>query len=219
MSAKKNMLEAFRNAAGEPEPKPETTRVHSAPPPAHPLPLGASVRVPPTVLPGWIGWALLVVLAFVGGVLVGRGPVVAGAEGEEQPGEASDGAPDAGVAGIVPAREPQASAPTREEASEQPRTDGRAIKDPENKYTVVVASYGLSMVDLAWATVDFLRAQRIAAHPPFRLSNAIVVVAGAAPRKSDLEELVRQVRGLARDGTPGVYDDAYIDAIDRLELR
>ena len=75
------------------------------------------------------------------------------------------------------------------------------------------------MQDLAWSTVDFLRDAGLPAFTPYEVDGNIVVLAGAAPRKSELEDLVRSVRRLSRDGTQGVYDDAYILAIDRLIRR
>ncbi len=221
MAANKNMLEAFRSADGPKDP-PATTLVQSSPRAPGPL-SGATPAASSSAsggegrnlaLPGWAGWVLLIVLAFLAGRLTGKQAQPAHAEeGETPPVVEEDPLPARGAGGIVPsgtvAGSEQPVAPT------EPASNA-ALLDKANEFTIVVATYGRSNEDYAWATFDFLREQNIPAYTPYQVRGGIVVLAGAAPRKTDLESLVRRVRGLSRDGVDGVYDDAYIHLIDKL---
>jgi hypothetical protein len=238
---RENMLEAFRSAGKadpiptEPPPLPDPPAAKPAPKqaqepgsksttvPVRPLDEPATAAEPaPRIsrreleqavssFPSWLGWAVLIVIAFVGGVLVGRstaGPVSAAEPTEEARGE------DLPTAGIVPAS--AAQRPAGSERAEELREDPNApLLDRDNEYTVVVATYGSTQEDLALATFDHLRDEGLPVFFPYQVGDKIVVFAGAGPMASDLVDLEKRVHALSRDGVRGVYDDAYRVRIDR----
>jgi len=243
MSKRKNLLEAFQSASEESPspaapksaPQPAAAPAPSTPveaPPVDASPVSSSETTPMTAVPSsgrreshadaiaaslrtpfpaWLGWVGGIVVAFALGVLVGRTdePVDAAESVTTESVEPTTVRPRGG--GIVPANE---GAPSPDETLAT-RPAQSALLDPANEYTVVVATYGGTMEDLAWATHDFLLGQGISAFSPYQVGDNIVVFAGAAPTKRELESLEQRIRALSRDGRRGVYSDAYTVEIDR----
>ena len=223
MSKRNNLLDAFRSVSDDESSSPDPPKSVSPPTPTPVTQLPSSGRTESsrpasataaslrTPFPAWLGWVAGVVAAFAVGVLVGR---------SDEPVDAAEGAgaetlsvleperPRGG--GIVPAN--GSADPSGEAIATRPERP--ALLDPANEYTVVVATYGGTMKDLAWATHDFLIDQGIAAYSPYQVGENIVVFAGAAPTKRELEDLEQRIRAISRDGRRGVYSDAYTVEID-----
>jgi hypothetical protein len=224
-SNKKNLLEAFRDAGGErdrpPEPAPLASRPTSAPRAAAPSAPHASAALDRArgllgELPGWTPWAAGIAVAFVLGVWLG--------------GSGSDSSAAAGSgtepAGERPAREQDASAHTASApGAALPAVDPKAeaslrvspLYDLANRYTLVVATYGKSKQDFAWATHDQLADEGLPVFPPVAVRDDLLVLVGAAPSAGELSALQTRVRGLKGwDGSRESYADAYPILIDRL---
>ncbi|HEX6884744.1 MAG TPA: hypothetical protein VF530_15320 [Planctomycetota bacterium] len=215
MARRKNLLEAFQrsspSAAGSASASGE---------PAAPAPL---FDAPPSAPrgPGYaFGWPLAlvaVVLAFALGYALGRGQGRE-ARAEEPP-----------PALVAPSNQPRAfqervpaagaEAPAAAGPAAPARIQDSALFDPANLYTVIVASYtkgkNNANQDLAWATYQHLLEAGVTVFPPVESGNLLVVLAGAAPRKQDLEATEARVRALVRDGEKP-YFDAYRVQIDKL---
>jgi hypothetical protein len=223
---KRNMLEAFRTAADPGAAPAEPAASRPPPKPARAQPPPARLPASPIAfpaLPRWLPWVAIVGVAFVIGLTIGlgrRGTASAAAPGadpretEEAPLSAE---PEPSAA--APRGESAAAAPARAEPQSADASPEAALRDPRNQYCVVVATYGASADGLAWATYDHLREAGLPVFPPLDVGNQIVVLAGAAPRSEDLAALEEKVEGLARDGRPRVYADAYRSRIDKLIKR
>jgi hypothetical protein len=213
---KKNLLEAFQSARHEPGPEPEP-----APSVEPPRERGISVlRRGLPELPRWLPWAVLVGLAFLFGVVIGRGSSddeVEAAPAQEPSAEPGASTPPPVASPAPRASAPPASAPPARAAKPggQARIQDSALFDPANLYTVVVATYDQQHDDLAWATVEHLRSQGLEPFPPVAWRDKILVLVGAAPRAAELEATASRLRGLARDGGKP-YHDAYQARIDSL---
>ena len=209
---KRNLLEAFQSARHEP--------AAEQPPPAveetsEPRGSSFSSLVPRTFpeVPRWLPWVVAVGLAFLFGVLIGRGTT-------DDAVEAADGASSEEVssapASVTPPRTTAPSEPAgRTKPGTQSRIQDSALFDPANLYTVVVATYDQQHDDLAWATVEHLRAQSLDPFPPVAWRDKILVLVGAAPSAAELRATEGRVRGLARDGAKPYHDD-YPARIDSL---
>ena len=127
---------------------------------------------------------------------------------------ASDAATPAG-AGIAPPRAAPVE-PAVALTAPAVQKSGSPLFDPENEYTVVVATYARSAEELAWATHDHLRDARLPVFPLIEVSGKIVILVGAAPTYAGLSGVEEQVRGLSRDGVARIYEDAYRQRIDDL---
>lgn len=214
MARRKNLLEAFQRSSasgGSPAPAPGG--------PAEPelslFESGARLPRPSVRALGWPLALVAVVLAFALGYALGRGGA-AEARAEEPPRPAS---PPANQPRAFQERAPAAGAPSVQPSGAPARIQDSALFDPANLYTVIVASYtkGKSNAnqDLAWATYQHLKDEGVAVFPPVESGNLLVVLAGAAPTKAELEATEAKVRALVRDGeTP--YLDAYRVQIDKL---
>jgi hypothetical protein len=178
-------------------------------------------------MPPWLlyvaGAGVLLVVALGIGNL-GQGDDVAAAEGDSAPTTEATGSGADSTAGIVPAQTPT-QAPSREPVRqpEAPAAQAEApttspLLDRSNAWTVVVITYSRSATsaeDLAWATHDHLLAEGIPVFTPVEIGNKIVVLAGAAPRSSDLTGLEQRIAGLARDGRSNIYAGAYAERIEK----
>ena len=207
---KRNLLEAFQNARHEPGAEPLPLESSSAP-----SPLSSLVPRSFPELPRWLPWVVAVGLAFLFGVLIGRGT-------SDEPVEAADGVSTqeevaSAPAGITsPKSTPPADLPPRSaKTGSQARIQDSALFEAANLYTVVVATYDQQHDDLAWATVEHLRAQALDPFPPIAWRDKILVLVGAAPSSGELKSTESRVRALTRDGGKP-YHDAYRAQIDSL---
>ena len=114
---------------------------------------------------------------------------------------------------------PSSQKPTGAPAVEPERIQDSALFDPANQYTVIVASYtkgkGDANKDLAWATYEHLKEEGLPVFRPVESGNLLIVLAGAAPTRAELESVETKVRALVRDGEKP-YFDAYRNSIDKL---
>ncbi len=216
MSAnQKNLLEAFRTAGGTPKPpdaKPPADKGPTREPPRPPRPPapagGGAWRAP-----RWLPMAAALGIAFVLGVLLGRGArgVSKAAPGgaEPAPGAPPETAPaEVGRGAAVP-QAPAADAHTES-----------ALLDPANQYTVIAATYGRTRSDFAWATHDQMKDLGLPVFTPWQRERDILVLVGAAATKEGLREVEARLRRLdGWDGAKDAYADAYIDRIDKLIVR
>lgn len=222
MSAhQKNLLEAFRNAgnapkpAGAPPPPPPKSPVEKPPrPPRPPAPAAeGGWRAP-----AWLPWVAGLGIAFVIGILLGRGSRdVSKAAGSEEHADSAertaekDPTPIEGALGDAP--------PTRGEET-PPSRYASALLDPANQYTVIAATYGRTRSDFAWATHDQMKDLGLPAFTPWQREKDILVLVGAAATKEELRDLEARLRRLdGWDGAKSAYADAYIDRIDKLIVR
>jgi len=219
MARRKNLLEAFQRSSASAGGSGSAPGAPSEPA----LPLFDAPPAASRALASAFGWPLAlvaVVLAFALGYALGRGqgrearaeePPPALAAPSNQPRAFQERAP---AAGAEPPAAPSASAPARIQDS--------ALFDPANLYTVIVASYtkgkngkNNTNQDLAWATYQHVLESGVTVFPPVESGNLLVVLAGAAPKKADLEATEARVRALVRDGEKP-YFDAYRVQIDKL---
>jgi len=168
-----------------------------------------------------LGVVLAVAIAFALGLAIGRGTASKVAAADAGP-TANEPAPNGFVAApqdggaaaprtSIPKSEPSI-VPAREDgapATKAAPTNTSALFDPANAYTVVVATYTTANTDLAWSTYDFLTASGIPAFPPYQVRDKLVVFAGAAPSRAELESLEKRIKGLTYNGNSGQFGDAY----------
>jgi len=238
-SGKKNLLEAFRNAGEVPLPQDEKHEEALRPLTADEERLLAEEtrlqadltrggrhswksELPP--MPAWLLYVAGAGLLFVVAVAVfGGGDGVAASDGDTP---AAGGSGEAGreagsarpQADPAPRTEAFVPATPRPEQAAPPAQATSPLTDRANAWTVVVVTYSRSASgaeDLAWATHDHLLAQGIPVHPLVEVGKNIVVLAGAAPRSSDLEELIERIGSLERDGRAHIYSGAYAERIDK----
>lgn len=219
MSRKKNLLEAFRRSDAASASASET---HSAPPAAPPAGGQSSLFESRPVSRSGAASRPVWAVAVVAGVLVFALGYVTGLASRTEP-SAVEAAPP--LAHIPPANQPRtfqerptpgearSAAPTP--ASTGPRLEDSALFDAQNQHTVVVAAYSSGNQDLAWATYEHLREQRLPVFPPVASGNLVVVLVGAAPTGGELDTTLAAVRALVRNGKKE-YDDAYLARIDKL---
>lgn len=174
----------------------------------------------PRVPPIWMPLAAAVSIAFLLGILVGRiGGSEVRAEGDASLAEGS--LPNSGFKprnDLVPRSEliqgdnGEASAPAPGSSSR-----ASALYDPVNRYTLVVATYGRTKEDFAWATHDQLADEGFPVFPPAEVGKDILVLVGAQPEVEDLAQTKEAIRNLTGwDGAKESYKDAYAIRIDRL---
>lgn len=216
MARRKNLLEAFQRSQASAT---GSTGAPAAPAePALPLfeaPLARAGR--PGLAFTWPLALVAVSLAFTLGFVLGRSrapearaeaPVRAPSPPLNQPRSFQERVPVQ-----TPATAPVGQPPAPE------RIQDSALFDATNLYTVIVASYTKGKTganqDLAWATYQHLKDEGLAVFPPVESGNLLVVLAGAAPTKAELEATEVRVRALVRDGEKP-YFDAYRVGIDKL---
>jgi len=184
-------------------------------------------------MPAWLlyvaGAGVLFVLA-LGIKNLGQDDDVEAAVGDTAAATEAAGPRAGEPAGIVPAqvptseqvRQPVVVPPPTGPAGASPDQAAAETTSPlldrTNAWTVVVITYSRSATsaeDLAWATFDHLQAEGIPVFTPVEIGNKIVVLAGAAPRSSDLSGLEKRIAGLARGGRPNIYTGAYAERIEK----
>jgi hypothetical protein len=208
----KNLLEAFRDADRPEPPSPPPAR------PPRPAPQPPKERAPMQA-PAWLPWVAAVGIAFALGIVVGRSTSDV-SEAATPADETQDVAQ--APAGLAPRIEPQDPASNeqagpREEEQAKSTDPTAALLDPANQYTVVVATYGRSRSDFAWATYDHLLEQGFQVFQPWEREREILILVGAAPTRDELRGIESRVRRLASwDGAEGAYSDAYVEKIDKL---
>lgn len=225
---RKNLLEAFRDAGNKPvqesEPSAGPFARSESPASAKSSP---APRQPRARLPAWLPWVCGVALAFVFGLALGKKSASfaapsdesAAAAGDESAGEKSGAAapPSQPSADALRAVRPEDPAPGTETRATPGPGGVAALYDERNRYTIVVATYGASRQDFAWATHDLLADQGLAVWPVAQRGDNYLVLVGAAPESKELESTLGRVRGLASwDKTPAAYADAYVERIDRI---
>lgn len=131
------------------------------------------------------------------------------------------GTEQAGIGGFAPSTDaPRGALGHPNARAGRPDTTPHAvgldpIDDPNNKYTVVVITYGKSHTDLAAAHQDFLRDSGMPVNRLLRVKNNLVLSVGASPSRESLGELEERIHQLTFNGERGVYSDAYVDAISK----
>jgi len=151
-----------------------------------------------------------------------RGEDVEASDGETTPATEAADQP----AGIVPSqtakreqpRQPEERLPAGEVSAQAAAQNSSPLLDPSNVWTVVVITYSRSASaaeELAWATHDHLLEEGIPVFTPVEIGNKIVVLAGAAPRSSELNTLEERIGSLARDGRSNIYTGAYAERIEK----
>lgn len=102
-------------------------------------------------------------------------------------------------------------------ASAAPRPPSGAVEailDTTNRYTIIVATYGAGRSELAMDLVSHLQDEQFDAWP-VQKGNSIFVLAEAAPKPSDLAQLVEELHAIeGPTGKPREFDDAYVVPID-----
>ena len=213
--SRENMFEAFKDAhgkgdAGGPFAAPPSTPRTPSPPSSGGG--GIDMAGPARVIVAAAGLGL----AFVAGVAVGRGTA----------GEA-----DTGGEGVHAS---ERSGPFGQEFDDPPApllgTDGgpgspgpeqgdvEPLQDPRNKYTVLAISVTRSNEDIAWINYDHLKASGLPVFRPFVTGNGMLaIVVGAAPKESELHEILSRLKRLpGPNGTGRPYEGAYTNAIRKL---
>ena len=176
-------------------------------------------RAVPTVLV----WATALGLAFVVGLVVGRQTRSVEAAPDD-PLEAGRLAIDPAVRGSSGSRRDpirrEATPPASQQGSDTAGDPRRALFDEANQFTLVIANYGKTRDDFAWATHDHLLEKGVSVFPPVVRTDDILVLAGATPTVADLRELEELVHGLVGwNGNANAYADAYVAPIDDLIKR
>ncbi|MFT5289406.1 MAG: hypothetical protein ACI8QS_002015 [Planctomycetota bacterium] len=229
------MLEAFKHAgealpagspaaggpfAGPRKPSEEEIAEAKLPPPP-PIP-DVDTDIPKATwsevlneFPSWLPAALGVLVVLVLGILIGRasvGDAVQASSGESTGSEErfvpangrfEDSVDEGGRQRILP------------EDLDQRSSASSPLYDPENIYTVILITYSSSdySQDLAWATYDWLSDLGYPVwQPAFDLGNEeqVLLLAGAAPLRSDLEELVAEIRQEKSADDKSPFEGAYI---------
>ena len=207
MARRKNLLEAFQTK----------TEAPSAPPPG-PVPSGprgplfdaAAAHAGGGQPPRWLLVGVGFVICFALGFALGRRTPGETRAADEAPSPALDPRPS-------PANQPRVfqEPPATSGAESGARIEDSPLFQPQNLYTVIVASYSKSNQELAWATYQHLSDAKLAVFPPIESGNLAVVLVGAAPTYAELEKTEQSVKALTRDGKKP-YASAYRVRIDKL---
>jgi len=244
---KKNLLEAFRNAGEVPLPNDEPDEALQPLSAEEESLLAEETRLQADLssggrrpwrnelpeMPVWLPWVaggglVLVVAIALGKGFTGGEDVNASEAGDAASERQAESPPPAGIVPADPDRAPVRPASESTPATTPATTPASgaepvsALMDPANVWTVVVITYSQSASgaeDLAWATHDHLRDEGIPVHTPVEIGSQIVVLAGAAPRSSDLADLRARIEGLSRRGKANVYQGVYSERIDKFVKR
>lgn len=93
----------------------------------------------------------------------------------------------------------------------------RALRDPQNLYSVLAVTYVRTPRNQRWAQdyVSHFAGQDLPVAPPQTVKDLIFVLVGASPTKEGLEELLARVQATPDvGGRPGPFAGAYIVPID-----
>lgn len=190
----KHLLEAFQETgARAPQPPAPPQAAYGA---ASPVP----ARRPESAL--WLR-ALLVLIAFGGGIVLGRwsmmlpkdaqaaGPAGSSARGSATPVQASTKAASPAAAN---AAKPAPAQPTAGAA----KGADAALLDLNNRWTLLAITYGNTPAnrELARSTAEYLRKQGLPAAEPVQSGKSVVVLVGASPTSGGLFELQTALRAL-----------------------
>jgi len=166
--------------------------------------------------------ALIVGVAFVLGYALGR--ATGGgeeAEAAERP-TTEETTTTTDPAGIRPSTDPGTTTPATppstdpgEDRTDQTPPDPTApLRDPANRYTIQVVTYGSDQGDYARATQNLLADLGLPVFPPVMRGSHLEILVGAAPTSGELTELRDQVRELTANGRRRAFGDALIVRID-----
>ncbi len=95
----------------------------------------------------------------------------------------------------------------------------RALADPNNRYTIQVATYGRTERGLGWAKdlVSWMEQNELPVAPPQEVGDHYVVLVGVGRTQVELEELLMFVQQMPTAAqTSGTFVDAFIINIDKL---
>lgn len=121
------------------------------------------------------------------------------------------GSPVAAADSAAAARDVPPAAP----AAERPDPDA-ALKDPRNRFTVMAVTYQDTeeQREMARATFSHLRRSGFPVFRPYLRKGRVLLMVGAAPRQSDLEDLQTRLRALRSPRGALEFEDAYLVAIE-----
>ena len=224
----RNLLEAFRNAgqAGSSD-ESSSSGPFATPPPGREN-AGGTPRPPrgrgrSAVLPPWLPVALLVGVAFVLGYALGRGTKggeEAEAAGRKTPSESTTSTDPAGIRPSTdgPGTTIPAAPPSTDPGEDRPDTTAPKptdpLRDPANRYTIQVVTYGGDQGDYARATQKLLADLELPVFPPVVRGSHLEILVGAAPTSGELTDLRDRIRELTANGRRRAFGDALIVRID-----